>query len=966
MSAVEVARTAVLAGRGRNLRRVLGALSLALALGLIGGAGAAFAENIHTANVGSYGKEAEASTGTGNSCRITYQAAEKRLYLLSDSKIYGLEITSPGTAVQLPGYPLSPEIGFPFCTGSDIQVDNTNGPSKGRYYTSAGGQSSNEITAFEPDGTKLTTPWPALATSLCSLAVLPNGDVWGWSQFPQPATIARFNYLGEPLSSLATNAGGCPQMAIDPTTGDLYRVGYSQGFSKYGLTRYTAESNYTDATYIAPASEFRDYAINGALRKAYIATSSGVEVFSVDDGEWLETISTGGEARSLSLDEATDTLFVEVGEQSSGRIKEYPAHIVPNATTVSATGEGLASGSVEALTNGPVTSCSVEYGLSAAKRGEAYEHSISCSPATPYAEASTTPITAQLTGLVGETTYHYRVVAANATGSGYGKDKTFVPHYVQNVVTESCSAVSTSSATLNASFDGNGEDTHYFFEWGLKGKPYEHTTPDTDIGSPAVHTPVSEPISGLTSDSVYHYRAVMTNPKGTSPGNDVECASANAVTALTTEAVSNLTSSSATLNASWEGNGEDTHYFYEWGFATGSGFEHSTPSPAADGGNSAGHQSHPLSLTGLASDATYRFRIIASNGKGTSTGETLTFKTFKFPSVQYLQPTKEEPTSLQLNTLVNPNGGGATTFHYDYGTTTAYGSSTPESASIGSDSTFHEASQVIAGLSPGTKYHYRIVATGPGGPYEGEDQTFTTLPVAPTVTDSTVTERSPTAARVSADVKPGFGPTVVYFEYGQTAAYGSATIPGAPLAADNDSHQVSAKLSGLAPDTTYHYKVVAINFNGSATSPDLTFATGGPPRVSAESASSITETTARLSALVNPNLSNTTYHVEYGPTSAYGFKTGESALVGGDETNHSVSEDLTGLSPGTTYHYRVVATNGVGSTPGGEATFTTAMAPKTEAPPPAVHCKKGFVKRHGKCVKRKKPRKRHGRRAGSR
>jgi hypothetical protein len=560
------------------------------------------------------------------------------------------------------------------------------------------------------------------------------------------------------------------------------------------------------------------------------------------------------------------------------------------------------------------------------------------------------------------------VLAANATGTGYGKDKTFVPHYVQNVVTEPCSAVTTATATLSASFDGNGEDTHYFFEWGLKGKPFEHTTPSMDAGSPAIHTPVSEPISGLTSDTAYHYRVVMSNSKGTSPGNDVECASANAVAALTTEAVTNLTSSSATLNGSWNGAGEDTHYLYEWGFATGSGFEHSTPSPAGDGGSSVGHQVHPLALTGLVSDATYRFRIIASNSKGTSTGETLTFKTFKFPSVKYLQPTKYEPTSIQLNTLVNPNGGGATTFHYDYGTTAAYGSSTPESSSIGSDSNFHEASQMITGLSPGTTYHYRIVATGPGGPYESEeDQTFTTLPVPPTIAGSTVTERSPTAATVNAEVKPGFGPTVVYFEYGQSPAYGAATIPGPALAADNEPHPVSAKLSGLSPGTTYHYKIVAINFNGSAASSDLTFTTGGAPRVGGESSSGVTETSARVSAQVNPNLSSATYHVEYGPTTAYGSNTGESASVGADDANHSVTEDLAGLSPGTTYHYRVVATNSVGSTTGEDATFTTPMTKTELPPPPALHCKKGFVKRHGKCVKKKKPKKnRHGKRSGSR
>ncbi len=174
---------------------------------------------------------------------------------------------------------------------------------------------------------------------------------------------------------------------------------------------------------------------------------------------------------------------------------EYPPQIVPTARTESASGEGLISGTVEALANGPVTSCEVEYGFSAKERTETYEHSVPCAPSTPYAEGSSTPITAQLTGLIGESLYHYRLVAANATGKGFGRDMTFTPHYVQNVVTEAPVAVTTSAATLRASFDGNGEDTHYFFEWGRKGQPYEHTTPLIDAHSPAVHTEVSEGIS---------------------------------------------------------------------------------------------------------------------------------------------------------------------------------------------------------------------------------------------------------------------------------------------------------------------------------------------------------------------------------------------------------------------------------------------------------------------------------------
>ena len=140
-----------------------------------------------------------------------------------------------------------------------------------------------------------------------------------------------------------------------------------------------------------------------------------------------------------------------------------------------------------------MTACIVEYGFrSKMPRTESYEHSVPCSPATPYAEGSTTPITAQLTGLIGETVYHYRVVAENGNGKGFGQDeRTFTPHYVQGVVTRRpLVEVTTSSATLNASFEGNSEDTEYLFEWGLAGKAYEHKTPLSDAGSP------SEPNAG--------------------------------------------------------------------------------------------------------------------------------------------------------------------------------------------------------------------------------------------------------------------------------------------------------------------------------------------------------------------------------------------------------------------------------------------------------------------------------------
>jgi hypothetical protein len=73
---------------------------------------------------------------------------------------------------------------------------------------------------------------------------------------------------------------------------------------------------------------------------------------------------------------------------------------------------------------------------------------------------------------------------------------------------------------------------------------------------------------------------------------------------------------------------------------------------------------------------------------------------------------------------------------------------------------------------------------------------------------------------------------------------------------------------------------------------------------------------------VNPNARATTYHFEYGPTSAYGTSTAEGSLPARVDPV-AVSAALDGLAPGTTYHVRVVATNADGTNASGDGTFTT-------------------------------------------
>jgi len=77
-----------------------------------------------------------------------------------------------------------------------------------------------------------------------------------------------------------------------------------------------------------------------------------------------------------------------------------------------------------------------------------------------------------------------------------------------------------------------------------------------------------------------------------------------------------------------------------------------------------------------------------------------------------------------LHGYVNAHGQ-ATDYVFQYGTTRAYGSQTPL-APVGSGTSSIQVTQTVIGLQPLKTYHYRILATSPGGATAGGDHTFTT------------------------------------------------------------------------------------------------------------------------------------------------------------------------------------------------------------------------------------------------
>jgi hypothetical protein len=180
-------------------------------------------------------------------------------------------------------------------------------------------------------------------------------------------------------------------------------------------------------------------------------------------------------------------------------------------------------------------------------------------------------------------------------------------------------------------------------------------------------------------------------------------------------------------------------------------------------------------------------------------------------------------------------GGEVTNYHFEYGTTTAYGQFAPIPDSYTPLTEEPVAvSEPLEGLQAGTIYHYRLVASSPGGTnIESPDETFTTLSVpAPTVATGGASGVGVGQATLSGTVDPRGWDTQYLFEYGTTTGYGQSwpTVP-VELGAFEGSQPVIIGIPSpqLLPGTTYHYRLVATNGGGSSYGQDMTFTTGSYP-----------------------------------------------------------------------------------------------------------------------------------------
>jgi Trypsin-like peptidase domain/Fibronectin type III domain len=141
----------------------------------------------------------------------------------------------------------------------------------------------------------------------------------------------------------------------------------------------------------------------------------------------------------------------------------------------------------------------------------------------------------------------------------------------------------------------------------------------------------------------------------------------------------------------------------------------------------------------------------------------------------------------------------------------------------------------------------------------------------------------------------------------------------------NVGNALSRSVAGLSASTTYYYRVRAYNGNGTSGNSNVvsvtTLPSTGRPVVITNPATLIMSHSAELHGAVDPHGLSTTVYFQYGRTISYGSRTPNQTKTGNIYQN--VSANISGLSAGTTYHFRIVGTNTAGTRYGGDRTFTT-------------------------------------------
>jgi len=520
------------------------------------------------------------------------------------------------------------------------------------------------------------------------------------------------------------------------------------------------------------------------------------------------------------------------------------------------------------------------------------------------------------------TTYYYCYSVFYGASNPYKTDaKTFTTtdFKLPEVITAVVSYVGPNDAICGGDVadDGGATVSARGVCWGQKPEPTledNHSVDSCGLGEYKSH------ITGLLLNTKYYVRAYATNEKGTAYGNDIEFTTSAMSPSVKTISVTDIDTVSARIKCEVTGNGgsDITEKGVCWSTHQDPTLEDSHM--AASG---VGVGLYTCNLTGLTPSTKYYVRAYARNSYGLGFGEVLEFVTTNIISKPTVT-TVEIKNIMALNATavgnVSSDGGADITSRGFCWSKTANPTVQGSHVEVGGTTGSYEST--LAGLEANTTYHVRAYAVNSKGVGYGEDKTFTTTEGLPSVTTSAVTDVTATSAKCGGNVTDQGASNVSERGICWSVNH-NPTISDNHVSGGSGTGTYTCQMTGLTPDATYYVRAYAKNTQGVSYGAEVSFvALEGLPSVVTNDATDITSTTAKCGGNVtNQGASNVTERGVCWSTAASPTTADVHSSNGSGQG--SFVADLTGLTPGTTYHVRAYARNTQGTSYGNEITFTT-------------------------------------------
>lgn len=486
------------------------------------------------------------------------------------------------------------------------------------------------------------------------------------------------------------------------------------------------------------------------------------------------------------------------------------------------------------------------------------------------------------TGWVAGTTYTMTLTVTNSGKSEAGFDLTVTQGTITN-------------GSAGTSISGTGSEIYHntpqLLNSGTATWTFSWTAPSSGTSTLATFHVSGNAVDGnnFSSNDQWKYLNfpfIQTTATATAPS-----------ISLTT--ISGISTTGATINGSGNANGANAGISVEYGLTTLYGSTQAA-TPAIITGTTATGVS--TTLSGLSPATTYHVRYKASNSGGTTYTTDTTFTTLgptvSLPTLSITSIGGITTSGATVNGSANANNG-STTLSLEYGLTTSYGSSATVTPSPVSGNSATSVSGTLTGLTPNTLYHVRLKGVNSAGTAYSADSTFTTNALAPIISLLPVSNLSVNSATTNAQVTAQGAATAVTVEYGLTTSYGNSASTTPPTVFGSIPISVFAGLSGLAANTTYHYRFKAVNSGGTTYSSDATFTTKPTSVQNFEKAGlKLYPNPAREQFRIEGIAQGTAYSLQIYSLLGFQVGHGQEGIAGS-----SISVDCSGLAQG---HYLII------------------------------------------------------------